>query len=96
MLKKRMNIKPKAFVLDALIRWPETRSNDIMLYRLYGQQVYGTTDLRILETLRKNELESVRRARQKIQQTNPLLAKPETKAARAEEEKRVRKEMKGL
>lgn len=96
MLKKRTNTTIKAFVLDALIRWPETRSNDIMLYRKYGEKFYGTTDLRILEQLPTNELESVRRERQKIQQTNPLLKKPKTAEARAEREKQFRREMRGL
>lgn len=67
MVKRRINKKITVLVLEELLSDPLCRANDIRLQRKVMQRLYSTTDLRVLETLETNELETVRRVRQDLQ-----------------------------
>lgn len=72
-MKRHTNKAIRAIVLELLLTDPICRANDIRLQRKVMQRLYGTTDLRVLEGLETNELETVRRERQYLQAKNEKL-----------------------
>lgn len=91
-----MAIKDK--VIQLLNDIPQTRENDNLLIAYYVQDEYGLKSLMDVALMTKtNVYESVRRARQKAMEENPLLRPAEdVYEARLRKEERVRKEMRGL
>lgn len=60
-------------VLEALQKYPEFRDSDIKLYRYILNKFYGTCDLNQIN-LESDIFISIKRCRQKIQETNPFLS----------------------
>ena len=91
-----MQIKDK--VIQLLNDIPQTRENDNLLIAYYIKDVYGVSNLMDVALMTKtNVYESVRRARQKAMEENPLLRpSKEVYEARLKKEGRVREEMRGL
>lgn len=77
---------------------PKTRENDNLLIAYFLKDEYGLSNtFDIALKVRGNVYESIRRARQKIQETNPMLRpSDEVYQARMREEQRVREEMRGV
>lgn len=75
-------LKIKSTTLNVLNKDILSRSNDIRLTRLVLEELNLPTDLRKLEEIPTNVLESVRRCRQKLQVENPMLYAPRTKKRR--------------
>ena len=77
---------------------PKTRENDNLLIAYFLKDEYGLSNtFDIALKVRGNVYESIRRARQKIQETNPMLRpSEEIYKARMEQERRVREEMRGV
>lgn len=77
---------------------PKTRENDNLLIAYFLKDEYGLSNtFDIALKVRGNVYESIRRARQKIQETNPMLRpSDEVYRARMREEQRVREEMRGV
>ena len=91
-------MKVKDRVMMLLETKPKTRGDDNLLIVYFIKQEYGLRDtFEIAKKVNTNLYESVRRARQKVQETNPLL-KPDDKIskARANKEKKVRRSVKGV
>ena len=91
-----MNMRDK--IADLLERIPQTRENDNLLIAYFMKDVYhvqNTFDIAL--QFNTNVYESIRRARQKIQETNPQLRpSEEVYKARLKKEAEVRNEMRGL
>lgn len=86
--------KYKEHVLEQLIKNPETRNDDKLLIRNIVRDKYGTTDINELLKHDGNMFEAIRRARQKIQETNPKLrANKNVRRMRAHMEEIVREEV---
>lgn len=83
-------LKIKATTLNVLNKDIPSRSNDIRLTRLVLEELKLPTDLKELEEIPTNILESVRRCRQKLQVENPMLYVPRTKKHREEMEVKYR------
>ena len=85
-------------VKQLLIDNPKLRDNDNLLIAYYLRDVYGlqnTFDIALMTKI--NIYESIRRTRQKVQETNPLLrSSKEVERARREKEARVREEVRGV
>ena len=77
---------------------PKTRENDNLLIAYFLKDEYGLSNtFDIALKVRGNVYESIRRARQKIQETNPMLRpSDEVYKARMREEQRMREEMRGV
>ena len=77
---------------------PKTRENDNLLIAYFLKDEYGLSNtFDIALNIKGNIYESIRRARQKIQETNPMLRpSDEVYQARMREEQRVREEMRGV
>lgn len=93
-----MNIKDK--VIEVLEKDPRTRDNDLLLIAVVLREVYGiqnTFDVALDKRINGNIYESIRRQRQKAQETNPLLrANTIVQSLRSEKEARIREEMRGV
>lgn len=91
-----MNIRDK--VIHILETIPQTRENDNLLIAYIIKDEFGlqnTFDIAL--KFNTNVYESIRRARQKIQETNPQLRPADAVyRARLNKEKEVREEMRGL
>lgn len=86
--------KYKEYVLEQLIKNPETRNDDKLLIRNIVRDKYGTTDINELLKYDGNMFEGIRRARQKVQETNPKLrANKNVRRMRAHMEEIVREEV---
>lgn len=85
-------------VIQLLNDIPQTRENDNLLIAYYIKDEYGVSNLMDVALMTKaNIYESIRRARQKAMEENPLLRPDEeVYEARLRKEERVRKEMRGL
>lgn len=85
-------------VMMLLEKEPRTRENDNLLIAYFLKDEYGlqnTFDVAL--QIKGNVYESIRRARQKIQETNPTLRpSEEVYNARMEQERRIREEMRGV
>lgn len=81
-----------------LERDPKTRENDNLLIAYFLKDEYGIQNtFDVAMQIKGNVYESIRRARQKIQETNPMLRpSDEVYRARMEQEARVREEMRGV
>ncbi len=89
--------KYRSIVLDQLVRNPETRSDDKILIRNIVREKFGTTNIDDLIGIEGNIFESIRRCRQQLQKTNPMLKPdPAVSNRRAEAEQAVRQEVRGL
>lgn len=87
----------KAVIRKLLKRYPKTRGNDNELIYRYLKEMNEPTDYEYLRHFDTNIAESIRRARQKIQETDPLLkANPSTQRNRKSLEKKIREEMRGV
>lgn len=91
-----MNIRDKvAYLLETI---PKTRENDNLLIAYYLKDEYhlqNTFDIAL--QFSTNVYESIRRARQKIQENNPALRPSEQiYRARLDKESKIREEMRGL
>ena len=77
---------------------PKTRENDNLLIAYFLKDEYGLSNtFDVALNIKGNIYESIRRARQKIQETNPMLRpSEEIYKARMEQERRVREEMRGV
>lgn len=65
----------KSIILNILAKDKGARNNDLRLYSLVLKKVGYPTDLKELSKMTgSNVLETIRRTRQKAQETNPLLA----------------------
>lgn len=91
-----MNVRDK--VEQLLITIPQTRENDGMLIAHAIRELYGYTNtFDIALYVKGNVYESIRRARQKIQETNPALRpSKEVYEARLKKEADVREAMRGV
>ena len=91
-----MNMRDK--VQELLEQSPPTRENDTLLIAYFIKDVYkmqNTFDIAL--KFNTNVYESIRRARQKIQELNPALRPPENVyKARLQKETQVREEMRGI
>jgi len=91
-----MNMRDK--IADLLERIPQTRENDNLLIAYFLKDEYhiqNTFDVAL--QFNTNVYESVRRARQKIQETNPQLRPAEqVYRARLRREAEIRDEMRGV
>ena len=64
----------KSIIIDTLTKDKGARNNDLRLYSLVLKKVGYPTDLKELSKMTgSNILETIRRTRQKAQETNPLL-----------------------
>lgn len=85
-------------VVNLLETIPQTRENDNLLIAYYIKDVYqlqNTFDIAL--RLNTNVYESIRRCRQKIQETNPSLRPSDTVyRARLKKESEIRQEMRGV
>lgn len=64
----------KSIIIDTLAKDKGARNNDLRLYSLVLKKVGYPTDLKELSKMTgTNILETIRRTRQKAQETNPLL-----------------------
>lgn len=90
--------KTKDQVLHEFKRHPEARCNDMLLIAYIMKDFYDITDLFTASNyFTKNIYESVRRSRQKLQETNPMLRPDEScLELRAKREKKIREAMKGV
>lgn len=91
-----MKVKDRVTLL--LEKKPKTRGDDSLLIAYFIKQEYGLTDtFEIAKKVNGNLYESIRRARQKVQETNPLLM-PEEKIVkgRLKKERKVRRSVKGV
>lgn len=82
-----------------LIKYQLTRANDIFLCQKVLEELNLPTDLKELakKTQGVNILESIRRSRQKIQETNPMLKPNEQVSKRRKQlEEEIRNEMRGI
>lgn len=88
----------KSLVTQILLEMPSTRSDDNLLYQEYFWRKYKVNTLsEIAQVCVGNEFETVRRARQKIQQTNPFLwANPQTRRNRKKAQEQMEEEVKEL
>lgn len=85
-------------VLAVMLKYPESRGNDFVLYAMYIKENRSELkDVGLIYALMEAKklgmpsYESITRARRKIQQHNPQLRPPEkTAAARQEKEKQFR------
>ena len=92
-----MKNERKRIIEDILRDFPETRSNDNELIFRYLKTVGMPTDYNYLRHYDVNIAESIRRTRQKIQETNPLLrAKADTENRRLVLERTIRESMRGV
>jgi hypothetical protein len=91
-----MNVRTK--VEQILREVPQTRDNDNLLIAYFIKDVWklqNTFDIAL--QFKTNVYESIRRARQKVQETNPTLRpSPEVYEARLKKEADVREEMRGV
>jgi len=91
-----MNVRTK--VEQILREVPQTRDNDNLLIAYFIKDVYklqNTFDIAL--QFKTNVYESIRRARQKVQETNPTLRPSlEVYEARLKKEADVREEMRGV
>lgn len=85
-------------VTNLLERIPQTRGNDNLLIAYFIKEEYGyqnTFDIALY--IKGNIYETIRRSRQKIQETNPMLRpSEEIYRSRMAQEQRVREEMRGV
>ena len=85
-------------ITELLERIPQTRENDNLLIAYFLKDVYhvqNTFDIAL--QFNTNVYESIRRARQKIQETNhQLRPSEEVYKARLKKEAEIRNEMRGL
>lgn len=85
-------------IVELLMDNPRLRDNDLMLIAYYIRDMYGlqnTFDIAL--SLNGNIYESIRRERQKIQETNPTLkASARVQELRDEKEQRTRERMRGV
>ena len=82
----------KLKIARILEKHPSTRDNDIELIYTYLVQSGLPTDLKELKKLHFNIFESIRRARQELQQVNPMLqGKKTTYRNRKKNEEEVRR-----
>lgn len=92
-----MKLNKIQIVTEILEDRPETRSNDNELIYQYLKRMGMPTDYEYLRGYKVNVSESIRRTRQKIQQTNPQLrAKAKTQLNRLNIERTVRETMRGV
>ena len=61
-------------VLEILTNHPEARDSDLILYSIYLEDTFNTTDLKKIAKIKKsNVLATIDRTRRRIQNQNPLL-----------------------
>lgn len=88
-------MRDRDMVRDILVRIPQTRGDDGLLVAHFMQEKYHETDVfRLADKMIGNAYETCRRARQKIQQSDPTL-RPEWRIteARKRKEEEIREEM---
>ena len=87
-------------VEQLLTEIPQTRGDDRLLIAYFLKDVYkvqNTFDIALNKNIKGNVYESIRRARQKVQETNPLLRPADDiYKARLIRESEVREEMRGI
>lgn len=93
-----MTIREK--VEEILNEIPQARGDDRLLIAYFIKDVYkvqNTFDIALSKEIKGNIYESIRRARQKVQETNPTLRPPEAiYKARLMKEAQIREEMRGV
>lgn len=87
-------------VNELLLENPRLRENDNMLIAYYIKEVYGlqnTFDIALSDKINGNIYETIRRARQKIQETNPVLRASEpVQTYRNKKQQDVKERMRGV
>lgn len=93
-----MTIREK--IEEILNEIPQTRADDRLLIAYFIKDVYNvqnTFDIALSKEIKGNIYESIRRARQKVQETNPALRPSEAiYKARLMKETQIREEMRGV
>lgn len=93
-----MNIRTK--VEQILSEIPQARENDNLLIAYVIKDIYhiqNTFDIALSKEIKGNVYESIRRARQKAQETNPMLRpSKEVYDARLRKEQEIREVMRGV
>lgn len=93
-----MTVRDK--VVQLIMENPKLRDNDNLLIAYYIRDVYGlqnTFDIALSDKISGNIYETIRRERQKIQQSNPFLKASEpVREYRSQRELETKERMKGV